>query len=109
MGTLSRCDMYNDIDYQPLECLLKQFTYKPGWFFEIDKRSGTFVISITAIDADEPRKTIPITFGHGIPRYVRESFDWVRWLRDMILEVEKHELDEFFRIGEDKPFYPHED
>ncbi len=99
--------MYEEIDYLSLERLLKQFIYKPGWKFEIDKRHQSFIIHAYTIDSDKPDSMIVINHVNTIPVWVHPKFDWVRWLHDMIVKTEIHECDEFFRIGDDKPFYPH--
>jgi hypothetical protein len=50
-----------------------------------------------------------IVVGHYFPvpaaAYNRSS--WMRWLLDRLLEVERHEACEFFRIGGQRVYAPH--
>lgn len=88
--------------------LLKQFKYKSGWQFTVERfPQPRLLIRVEAIDADAPDKTILVTFAYALPLYVYESFDWPRWLRGQIIDVEIHEVDEFFILKGQKPYYPH--
>lgn len=90
---------------ESLERLLQTFTYKPDWAFTIIEEG--LLIRLIAVDTDNHRNRIPITFSIGIPSFVRPDFPWDRWLLDQIMEVEKHEAREFFKVNGVKVFDPH--
>jgi len=96
----------------PLEYILKHFTYKPGWGFNtiVDADYIILTIMVEAIDADCPSRKIVITTRATLDRRQADIMDTVRlqrWLRDSILTVERHEMDEFFQIDGIKVFDPH--
>lgn len=92
-----------------LKELLSRFTYRPGWDFNILRERDTYILHISAdvVDSDNPHKIAPLQFAHGIPQFVPPAFDWQRWLLDMIMEVERHECREFFKIDGVKVYDPH--
>ena len=92
-------------DEEPLQRLLNGFTYRPDWSFVIE--NGVLVVRALVIDTDNTGKIIPLQFGIGLPSRVRPGFDWTRWLFDQIMEVERHEAQEFFKINGIKVFDPH--
>lgn len=95
----------------PLETILRTFTYKPGWEFRltIDERFLNLRIVVMVIDADCPSSTIRIEFNTSFDHHLCNlgHYPWEKWLRDRILEVERHEVDEFFQIDGVKTFDPH--
>ena len=95
----------------PLQMLLRDFTYKPGWtfrFFETE-RDIRLEIKALVIDADNPAETAIITSFNSVDKMIAERppWKWERWLRDRIIDFEKHEVDEFFQINGVKVFDPH--
>jgi hypothetical protein len=95
---------YKEIE-RPVRAILQSFTYKPGWKFSV--MEGHLVINFKAVDTDNTENLIPISFVQGIPTLVRDDYPWDRWLLDMIMEVERHEAQEFFKINGVKVFDPH--
>jgi hypothetical protein len=93
---------------ETLEGLLTRFRYKPDWHFSVE-HSGHIVLRISAVvtDADDHRRVTSIVVHHDLPRGVSRNFDWSRWLREKIIQVEIHECDEFFTVDGVKPYYPH--
>jgi len=118
--------------YMELHQLIRELKYKRGWSFRIDygwthsntvlQMSGEhdhtgsfvnifdplfFVVHVEVEDSNNPGKIIPNEFKFIAPSMPEEdSSFWKRWLINMILNVEIHEMCEFFQIGDDKPFYP---
>lgn len=90
---------------EPLRVLLRNFTYKPGWNFYIGPDG--LIIEALVTDSDNPKQNIRVSFGIGIPSFVRPEFPWDRWLLDQIMTVEDHEAREFFKIDGVKVFDPH--
>lgn len=92
---------------QPLRELLRHFTYRPGWEFEVHQ--GRLTITATVIDAYNQDRTMPLTFSQILPFPVPMSFTWERWLFDQIMKVERHEAQEFFQIGGVPVYDPHKE
>lgn len=93
------------LDVEPLRNILRQFTYKPGWTFNI--RDDMLAIRLLAPDTDNVENIISVNNEVVIPRFVDERFPWDRWLLDQIMNVERHEAQEFFKINGVKVFDPH--
>lgn len=96
----------------PLESLLRDFSYKPGWEFSTSNRMGRtyLLIRFKAVDADAPQSECILRFEYSISNAMvsgRDEKYWMRWLRERIIECEKHEVDEFFQIKGIKVFDPH--
>lgn len=105
-----------DEDEGPLAPILARFTYKKGWRFKSYTRCrGPYAevvlkISITTDCADRPGEVIELSGTYTVDGLVAKSYDerrWLLWLRERIIEAEKHEVDEFFQIGGVKIFDPH--
>lgn len=101
-----------DIEETPLTPILADLTYKPGWRFKTFERWGRIYlqIRIEAIDADDPNQTINLRFEHSISKEhagIMQGNRWVSWLRERIIECERHEVDEFFQLRGVKVFDPH--
>lgn len=95
-------------NYEPLKAILRAFTYRPDWSFEIVYGAiDTLVIQGRVIDTDDFSKVILLNFSASLPEAVRPDFDWTCWLFDRIMEVERHEAQEFFKINGVKVYDPH--
>lgn len=90
---------------EPLRKLLRDFTYRPGWTFNVV--GGLLLIEATVVDTDNPKQMIPLNFQVGLPSGVRDGFDWTCWLFHQIMTVEEHEAREFFKINGVKVYDPH--
>lgn len=91
-----------------ISAILQRFTYRSGWFFKVE--DGYLKVTVEVEDAERPGEMITLTFTQTIPvqyAFMREEFDWTRWLFEQVRTMEHHELQEFFRI-DGKPVYePH--
>ena len=92
---------------RPLRNILSNFTYRPGWKFSV--KDGRLIIDAQVIDANNQTKTCPLTSVTQLPHFalMNKNFDWVRWLFEILLELERHEVKEFFRINGQPVYEPH--
>jgi hypothetical protein len=120
--------------YSDLYAMVGQLRYKPGWQFRLESgytsstgagcpsvlpavSAGTgmaftyppqplfLVVCVEALDSTGSGQRIFLE--HRFPVAPEElAMRWHRWLLDRILDVERHEACEFFRIGGERPFYP---
>ncbi len=95
--------------YDMLCAFLLKFTYKPGWTFQPFLNAWGPAVDIRAavIDCDDHDKPIIITLQFDIPHHIPDDMYLMRWLRSKIMEVERHEADEFFQFDGVKIFDPH--
>lgn len=99
-----------------LVSLLVTFRYKPRWRFELQDPAGLggygnwmLVIHTWVEDVFRPGVWAEGHFAIPVPRGMdgNASF-WERWLRDAIWRgPEEHEVGEWFRVGDRRPFDPH--
>lgn len=94
-------------EYQELQELLNNFSYRPDWEFFIEE--SRLRIRARVQDADSHGKLIPLQSAIQLPPYnaLARGWDWIRWLRNELIKIETHELDEFFQINGVKVFDPH--
>lgn len=103
---MNRVEYGEDFDVEePLRELLRRFTYRPGWTFSIE--NGDLRVRAEVIDANNQSQAIPLTFARSIPRCVYQEFDWVGWLYEQVLAMERHEAQEFFKIDGRQVYDPH--
>jgi hypothetical protein len=92
---------------QALEDLVGRLSYRPGWKFrlaDIDRGQGskglTLVITTLGFDSYNQDQGEHYRVNHYFPvppaAFNRRS--WINWLFESLLDVEKHECMEFFRI-----------
>lgn len=114
--------------------LVSKLRYRPGWQFRLDDierdpasshgaaAGGLTFIGITgtwtwpefagearyegADDAYHPGTPRPVHFYFPVPAATYDEQSWRRWLFDCLLDVERHEAMEHFRIGAERPFAP---
>jgi hypothetical protein len=113
--------------------LVARLRYRPGWTFELKdierdhadthgfSAGGLTFIGITgtwtwdeddgrhyegAMDAYHPDTARPVYFYFPVPAAIYDETSWRRWLFERILDVERHEAMEHFRIGEGRPYSP---
>lgn len=76
-------------------------SYKDGWQFSIE--NGQLAITLSATDSHRNDTDTSVVGVWEIPVDADH-----RWLRDRILDVERHEVDENFRFNGDLIFNPHD-
>ncbi len=87
---------------------------KPGWSFEFTKAiesDGSLVlrliISVRGLDSRaEGEHELTIRHYFPVPDATFNMKSWRRWLFEMCRKVENHELGEWFRIDDERPFSP---
>jgi hypothetical protein len=92
--------------------LLASFRYKPKWEFRLGPAiAGGWVLRIRSWVPDVHD---PDSWGYGntaipVPPYDgMGAEDWQEWLHEVIISgPERHETDEWFRVGGERPYDPH--
>ena len=86
---------------------LKEFTYKPGWTLGVGGPGGRYLcIMALTDDSTNPQARRHTQHMFLIPDGL-DRRGWVRWVFDRILDAERHEAAEFFRVDGAAVFYPH--
>lgn len=88
-------------------CAVAAITYKPGWVFKIGGPLGRYLcIHATTEDSLRPgaRRTTQHMF--EIPDEL-DGPDFHRWVFARVLDAERHEAAEFYRVAGQAPFWPH--
>lgn len=97
-----------------LEDLIRSVTCKPGWRFElvdVDRDNKTchgltLIIYVLGPNSDNPDYEIDISHWFPVPAATYDRREWCRWLFDRCMDVERHEMMEFFKINGGRPFAP---
>lgn len=97
-----------------LERLIGELGYRAGWSFsleDIDRGQGSEGLTFIAIgmypDSYHPDRTIRVAHYFPVPPAAYNEQSWRRWLLDRILEIERHEACEFFKLDGERPYAPH--
>lgn len=97
-----------------LEQLVERLEYREGWGFwlkDIDRGQGseglTFIVLGTYPNSYRPDEMIRVNHYFIVPAAAYDERSWRRWLLERLLEVERHEACEFFRVGGERPYAPH--
>lgn len=97
--------------YAALSEVLPDFTYKPGWQFELhDLGDGDAQVDVAFMAVDshaggDPQKT---TAFFVAPHAVSSATRAKRWLRAIVLWVEEHEADEWLKVRGRPVHDPHQ-
>lgn len=83
--------------------------YKPGWHLDLCTMNGVPHIRIRASVPNSEPPHEPLDIAHVLPIPNPLPTNLRRWVYDQILAVERHELGEWLRWGDDRPFYPSHD
>lgn len=97
-----------------LKALVAAATCKPGWSFslvDIDRDDKTchgltLIIYVEGPDADRPEVNIQVSHWFPVPAATYDRREWEIWLFDRCMDVERHEMMEFFKIQGTPPFAP---
>jgi hypothetical protein len=81
---------------------------KLGWTFRIVDEDGALrmVIRVPGLDAYDENQRRTIDHYFPVPTTTFNEKSWRRWMFEQCRGLENHELGEWFRIGEDRPFVP---
>lgn len=88
--------------------LVAKATCKPGWKFRLMIEDGSLRLVITVDGYDSYNTDQPNRVAHffPVPMATYNEKSWRRWMFDMCLRVENHEMGEWFKIGDERPFAP---
>lgn len=91
-----------------LQVLVSGVKCKPGWTFRLEDEDGAkrLVITVPGADSYNPTRSLTVAHYFPVPTATYNMKTWRRWLFEMCRRVENHELGEWFKIGEDRPFAP---
>ena len=93
-----------------LRRLVSEVQYKPGWRFRIVEEDGALRLVITdtkCIDAYHPHDLMgSLSHYHPVPIAEYNEKSWKRWIFEQCRRVENHEIGEWLRWGEERPFAP---
>jgi hypothetical protein len=98
--------------HQILLDLVSRVRCKPGWAFSVqsDEETGgrCLVITVDGYNSATPaeRRPIRVHHWHPIPLVMYKERAWRRWIFECCRGVENHELGEWFRVGDERPFHP---
>jgi hypothetical protein len=86
-------------------------TYKPGWAFKIGGPLNRYVcVFATTPDSLQPGRQRCTQHMFEIPDDVADVAGFHRWLFSRLLDAERHEAAEFYRVAGQAPFWPnHQD
>lgn len=82
---------------------------KPGWQFSLidDDEGFRLIISdMLCKDAYNPEKSFPLSHYFPIPVTTWNEACWRRWVHTCCMGVETHEVGEWLRWGDERPFAP---
>lgn len=96
--------------------LIDTFKYRPGWRFELvdplerDPGSAglTLIVTTKGYNSYHPEdgETYRVNHYFPVPPATYDRRSWRAWLHECLEKVERHELNEFFQDGEDRPYAP---
>lgn len=96
--------------HEVLADLVSRVRCKTGWSFRIVKENGAkrLVITVVGYDSSQPSCQAPMTVSHffPVPEATYNEKSWRRWIFERCRGVENHELGEWFRVGDERPFQP---
>jgi hypothetical protein len=93
------------MNIKELQIELGRWDYKPGWHLEIVSDPNlpewsrcTLIVRLDADDAREPGRKARIQSRHDLPGHLIDtSEEFARFLQEILLEAERHEMREWLR------------
>lgn len=102
-----------------LATVVASVTYKPGWKVWLRTMNGIPHLWVEAVvpDSNPPHEplrighvlTVPAALTHEQSYLVDDETYLRRWVYDQLLAVERHELGEWLRFGDERPYCPSHD
>lgn len=92
-----------------LRRLVDEVEYKPGWTFDLVENDGSLSLRIMDTlcrDAYNPERSMPLAHFHPVPTATYNEATWRRWIFEQCRRVENHEIGEWLRWGDLRPFAP---
>lgn len=97
------------------EALIKRVTYRPGYMldaiYEIDFDITKLIVKMRVENTYRPGEMIPIIFQHFLPawRHIGDDAEAMRFIRDALHDMERHESDEWIRLDGEMIYDPHKE
>lgn len=97
--------------FDVLRAVVAELKCKPGWQFSVVDEDGALrlrVLDRKCLDAyhpDDPQSR-PLAHMFPVPTCTYNRASWERWVFECCRGVESHELGEWFRFGDRRPFAP---
>lgn len=95
--------------FDVLRKLVEEVEYKPGWTMDLVDEDGALRLCISdlkCVDAYSPGKPMPLSHYHPVPIATYNEATWKRWIYEQCRRVENHEIGEWLRWGDERPFAP---
>lgn len=96
--------------FDVLRKVVAEAKYKPGYQFRLTEKDGgrfLYIIDTQCRDAYNPEQSMPLSHEHPVPMGVTyNEKTWRRWVYEQCRRVENHEIGEWLRWGEERPFAP---
>lgn len=94
--------------FDVLAALVARLRCKPGWHFALVNEDGALRLRILTVceDAYSPGTTMRLAHLFPVPTATYNEKSWRRWIFERCLAVENHEMGEWFRDGDERPFAP---
>jgi hypothetical protein len=91
-----------------LSSLVSKLSCKPGWSFRLLEEDGALrlVIFVPGRDSYNPERSLAVNHFFPVPIATYNEKSWCRWLFEMCRRLENHELGEWFKVGNTRPFAP---
>ena len=91
-----------------LKELVSKVKCKPGWLFDMVEEDGALRLVITVPDNNSypPHQPFTVRHYHPVPITTYNEKTWRRWIFEQCMRTETHEIGEWLRWGEDRPFAP---
>lgn len=91
-----------------LDSLVSRVQCKRGWIFRLVDEDGALrlVIRVPGRDAYDEDRLMTVDHFFPVPVTTYNEKSWRRWIFEMCRRLENHELGEWFRIGDERPFAP---
>lgn len=88
--------------------LVAKVRCKPDWSFRLREEDGALRLVITVVGQNSYNEEDDLRVGHffPVPMATYNERSWQRWIFEQCRRVENHELGEWFRIGDRRPFAP---
>lgn len=102
--------------FDVLAALVQKTKCKPGWKFQLRDEGGVpfydkpaalrLIITVPGLDAYNAENEMNVSHVFPVPTATYNEKAWRRWIFERCRGVENHELGEWFKVGDERPFAP---
>ena len=91
-----------------LKELVARTQCKPGWTFalRVEDDALRLVITVAGVDTYHPENPLRVAHFFPVPTATYNEKSWRRWIFECCRRLENHELGEWFKVGDERPFAP---